>query len=390
MKSKDAKSVSKDGTNPGSKDVVENRAPKKPKGHRQRGAGTIITGKEPVVTDDGIVLQAHQRLPSQLLLEYCQREKRPNPQYQKSSSNDSDRYRLRVILPDKKNSKDDLAFCPVQDFDSEKTAKDFAALLALVHFQPSIPLERKLPEPFRTTWIGMIENLKKSQKAIAPETPGGSKKSIVKIVPKENVTMESTMKMKSDEMKLQPLQVSLVESSSTNQQPMKQPPLPVLDLKSEYLFSSERQKITAITEKELIKKRTRNEKEEYTKANPPMLVSLSASKILTLEAYLKQEGVLECSLDEIDDEISEQSQLNEQGQSQSQRTSLSANNVTMPSEGLVSSGSSCRREYSSEMLLSVPSAALIEEVECMSAMYGDTCEHTIRGKVASISYVYLQ
>ena len=58
------------------------------------------------------------------------------------------RGRLNVLLPDKKNSKDDLNFCPVQSFESDKLAKDFAALLALFHLQRKIPLERKLPEPF--------------------------------------------------------------------------------------------------------------------------------------------------------------------------------------------------------------------------------------------------
>ena len=37
------------------------------KGHRQRGAGTVITAKPPVVTSDGVVLKAHERLPMQLV-----------------------------------------------------------------------------------------------------------------------------------------------------------------------------------------------------------------------------------------------------------------------------------------------------------------------------------
>lgn len=37
------------------------------KGHRQRGAGTVITAKPPVVTSDGVVLKAHERLPIQLV-----------------------------------------------------------------------------------------------------------------------------------------------------------------------------------------------------------------------------------------------------------------------------------------------------------------------------------
>ena len=50
-------------------------------GHKQRGAGTIITAKAPIVTGDGIVLKIHERLPSQLLQEFCQKEKRPGPKY---------------------------------------------------------------------------------------------------------------------------------------------------------------------------------------------------------------------------------------------------------------------------------------------------------------------
>jgi len=37
------------------------------KGHRQRGAGTVITAKPPIVTTDGITLKAHERLPYQLV-----------------------------------------------------------------------------------------------------------------------------------------------------------------------------------------------------------------------------------------------------------------------------------------------------------------------------------
>jgi hypothetical protein len=50
-------------------------------GHKQKGAGTIMTGKAPIVTSDGIILKSHERLPSQLLTEFCQKEKRPTPKY---------------------------------------------------------------------------------------------------------------------------------------------------------------------------------------------------------------------------------------------------------------------------------------------------------------------
>jgi len=44
----------------------------------------------------------------------------------------------------------------IQNFETKKQAKDFSALLALLHLQPLHSLERKLPEPYRTTWLGMV------------------------------------------------------------------------------------------------------------------------------------------------------------------------------------------------------------------------------------------
>lgn len=122
------------------------------RGHRQRGAGTVITAKPAMVTNDGIVLKAHERLPSQILHEYCQREKRPIPQY----FSEPPGRRFKVVLRDAKNSRNDLSYCPVQSFESETLAKNYAALLALFQLQRAFPLERKLPEPFATTWLQMI------------------------------------------------------------------------------------------------------------------------------------------------------------------------------------------------------------------------------------------
>ena len=92
-----------------------------PRGHKQRGAGTVITAKAPVVTNDGIVLKIHERLPSQLLSEYCQREKRISPKYNHRPPG----HRFNVLLEDSKNSKNDLNFCPVQSFESDKLARDY-------------------------------------------------------------------------------------------------------------------------------------------------------------------------------------------------------------------------------------------------------------------------
>lgn len=129
------------------------------RGHKQRGAGTVITAKAPIVTNDGIVLKAHERLPVQLLSEYCQKEKRPMPKYIPQHPS----YRYKVILEDSKNSKNDLEFLPNQSVESDKVARDYAALLALWHFQKNLPLERKIPEPYSTSWIQML-NAEKEEK----------------------------------------------------------------------------------------------------------------------------------------------------------------------------------------------------------------------------------
>ena len=146
-------------------DVVFKRPPK---GHKQRGAGTVITAKAPVVTRDGILLKAHERLPCQLLSEHCQKEKRPSPKYNFAPPGT---HRYRVFLADTKNSKNDLTFCPMQvSFESDAVGRDFAALLALFHFQKSLPLERKMPEPYSTTWTEMLAAEKEAKQSSRKST----------------------------------------------------------------------------------------------------------------------------------------------------------------------------------------------------------------------------
>ena len=49
---------------------------------------------------------------------------------------------MKVVLEDAKNVRNNLEFCPTQVFDSDRLAKDYVALLALWHFQKTLPLER--------------------------------------------------------------------------------------------------------------------------------------------------------------------------------------------------------------------------------------------------------
>ncbi len=162
---------------------------KKPiaRGHKQRGAGTVITARPNIVTNDGVTLKAHERLPSVLLNEYCQKEKRPKPRYEANPPG----HRMTVILEDGKNSKNDLSFSPIQNFETETLARDFAALLALFHFQKALPLERKLPEPFSTTWIEMLNASKGPTGANAGSSTGNQASIITKSSAKD-ATQPST------------------------------------------------------------------------------------------------------------------------------------------------------------------------------------------------------
>ena len=78
------------------------------------------------------------------------------------------KYRFSVVLADPKNDRNDLTFCPEQSFESDKLARDYAALLALWHFQKTLPLENKLPEPYSTSWRSLLE--KEKEEKMNPKT----------------------------------------------------------------------------------------------------------------------------------------------------------------------------------------------------------------------------
>ena len=79
-----------------------------------------------------------------------------------------------VFVNDAKNSSYDMNFCPTQsDFESDKVAKDYAALLALVEVQSKMPLENKLPEPYRSVWKELIAS--KKDKEMKDKKKGGAK-----------------------------------------------------------------------------------------------------------------------------------------------------------------------------------------------------------------------
>ena len=116
-----------------------------------------------------------------------------------------------MILEDSKNSKYDLAFCPVQSVDSDAIAKDYAALLALFHFQKTLPLERKLPEPYSTTWLQMLSKEKEKSVSAKSEKVSSDKSSVP--APTDSVAVNSS---KNAQQNTSNTQLSKLEESSSS------------------------------------------------------------------------------------------------------------------------------------------------------------------------------
>ena len=109
-----------------------------------------------------------QKLPSGILREYCEKQRRPPPKF-KELLNGKTSFKCRVICPDPKKKPDkDLIIIPAKPVQNEEQAKEEAALLALLHLTPKLPHERKLPEPYKTTWLAAVAQQKAD--AIAART----------------------------------------------------------------------------------------------------------------------------------------------------------------------------------------------------------------------------
>ena len=136
------------------------------KGHKQKGGSgqTSSVAVEARTTEIGKTTVAQwQKLPSTLLEEVTRKESRPLPKYKSIGQ-----YKFRVIIQDakaiKRGTEHDMIFIPTEACGNEEQAREEAALLALLHLTPNIPHERKLPEPYKTTWIHAINATKDSKK----------------------------------------------------------------------------------------------------------------------------------------------------------------------------------------------------------------------------------
>lgn len=136
------------------------------KGHKQKGASGQISSKSAEATTTAVgktTVAQWQRLPTQLLDEVTKREGRPRPKYKSIGS-----YKYRVIVQDAKVARrgtdHDLILVPREACGNDEQARQEAALLALLHLTPSIPHERKLPEPYKTTWLHAVKAAKETTK----------------------------------------------------------------------------------------------------------------------------------------------------------------------------------------------------------------------------------
>ena len=135
------------------------------KGHKQKGASgqSRVVGEQAQTTAVGQTQVAQwQRLPSALLREYCEKQKRPQPKF-KELSDDPKKFKSRCIVPDGKDPEKDLILIPKQAVGNQEQAQEEAALLALLQLTPNLPHERKLPEPYRTTWMTAVQAQKSTQ-----------------------------------------------------------------------------------------------------------------------------------------------------------------------------------------------------------------------------------
>jgi hypothetical protein len=131
------------------------------KGHKQKGASGQISSVSVSAQTTAVgktVVAQWQRMPSQLLVEICQRQNRKEPRYKSldCSSEPASLFRYRVVVPDPKDPKKDLFFVPAKPVANAEQAKEESALLALLQITPKLPHERKLPEPYKTTWLNAV------------------------------------------------------------------------------------------------------------------------------------------------------------------------------------------------------------------------------------------
>ncbi|OII73987.1 uncharacterized protein cubi_02789 [Cryptosporidium ubiquitum] len=101
------------------------------------------------------VMKPYMRTPKLLLNNYCQKEKRPKPIYNKLAASKG-MFRYVVILTDPKGKEENsMRFETKESFINNELAQHYAALLALKHLEGSRPLYKLFPAPLDEAWLSM-------------------------------------------------------------------------------------------------------------------------------------------------------------------------------------------------------------------------------------------
>jgi hypothetical protein len=95
------------------------------KGHKQKGGSgqTGMVAEQAKVTEKGKTsVSQWQRLPSQLLQEYCKRDRHPNPKFKDVNNGPANGkvFKYRCIVPDAKDDEKDLFFVPGHPVSNEE------------------------------------------------------------------------------------------------------------------------------------------------------------------------------------------------------------------------------------------------------------------------------
>ena len=102
--------------------------------------------------DAGIVVKEWQRLPKQLLQQYCDRIKYGRPHYHAGQRGGAHNCAVRLVDP-KDASKSSRHELPGMAAATAQDAQHRAALFALHEVDPTVQHHLKLPEPYRALWL---------------------------------------------------------------------------------------------------------------------------------------------------------------------------------------------------------------------------------------------
>lgn len=267
------------------------------KGHKQKGASgqvASISQQAQVTTKGKTTISQWQRLPSQLLVDFCQRQKRPRPHYKQLPLSDTSAYKFRLIVKDTKQADKDLFFVPANAVQNEEQAREEAALLALLQLTPTLPHERKLPEPYRTTWLNSLAATSNNGGGKQQAQPRSKSNSAVAISPaKQANSKPTTTKGTTNEKK---------KAHATSQPATAQAST---HLVSAVKYSSQAEKRKAIQERNQQKAARVRKREALAMANRPPPVMMSESMRKQIEALLRGESN-NSSLEDDDEENDEQ------------------------------------------------------------------------------------